>query len=83
MTPRANNARAAVSGEMSPPTPMDRSLLSEPLLTPEDVSVLLGVKRATIYELTRARRLPHVKVGRATRFLRADLEHWLNEQRGG
>ncbi len=57
-------------------------LLSEPLLSPEDVAALMGVKRSTIYELARTGRLPYVKIGRATRFLRTDLERWLDQQRG-
>ncbi len=58
-----------------------RARLDEPLLTAHDVAGLLGVKPSTVYELTRAGRLPAVKVGRAIRFLRADLEAWLDRQR--
>jgi excisionase family DNA binding protein len=54
------------------PTP-----LSEPLLTADEVAALLRVPRSTVYELTRTRRLPHVKVGRRTLFVRADLETWV------
>jgi excisionase family DNA binding protein len=67
--------------QLGPPQPPAPAVLNEPLLTPNDVSVLLGVKRSTIYELTRSGRLPYVKVGRAIRFLRADLESWLDQQR--
>jgi len=34
-----------------------------------------------IYEAVRARRLPCVRVGRHVRFLRSDLEHWVDQQR--
>ena len=52
-------------------------LLAEPLLTADDVASLLRVPRSTIYELTRSRRLPHVKVGRRTLFVRSDLDAWI------
>jgi len=52
-------------------------LLAEPLLTADDVASLLRVPRSTVYELTRSRRLPHVKVGRRTLFVRSDLDAWI------
>ena len=55
--------------------------LSEPLLTADDVAELLRVPRSTVYELTRTRRLPFVKVGRRTLFVRVDLESWVVENR--
>ena len=55
--------------------------LHEPLLTPDDVAALLGIRRSTIYDLARTGRIPHLKVGRALRFLRTDLEAWLDQQR--
>ena len=51
--------------------------LSEPLLTADEVAALLRVPRSTVYELTRTRRLPHVKLGRRTLFLRGDLDAWV------
>ncbi|MGH2955208.1 MAG: helix-turn-helix domain-containing protein [Solirubrobacterales bacterium] len=56
-------------------------VLSEPLLRPEQVASLLGVRRSSVYEYVRAGRLPHVKVGRHLRFLRSDLEGWVLRQR--
>ena len=38
---------------------------------------VLEVPRSTVYELTRSRRLPHVKVGRRTLFVRSDLDAWI------
>jgi excisionase family DNA binding protein len=52
-------------------------LLSEPLLTADDVASLLRVPRSTVYELTRSRRLPHIKIGRRTLFARRDLDAWI------
>jgi excisionase family DNA binding protein len=51
--------------------------LSEPLLTADEVAALLRVPRSTVYELTRSRRLPFVKVGRRTLFARVDLDAWV------
>jgi excisionase family DNA binding protein len=47
-------------------------LLAEPLLDANEAARLLKVPRSTLYELVRSRNLPHVKVGRALRFTRAD-----------
>jgi excisionase family DNA binding protein len=58
-------------------TDADRTPLSEPLLTADEVAALLRVPRPTIYELTRTRRLPHIKVGRRTLFVRLDLDAWI------
>ena len=55
--------------------------LAEPLLTADEVAALLRVPRSTVYELTRTRRLPHLKVGRRTLFVRGDLDAWVIEQR--
>jgi excisionase family DNA binding protein len=58
-----------------------RTPLSEPLLTADEVAALLRVPRSTIYELTRTRRLPHIKVGRRTLFVRVDLDAWVAANR--
>jgi excisionase family DNA binding protein len=73
---RLSNDALTING--APPTPRP---LSEPLLTADEVAALLRVPRSTVYELTRTRRLPHVKVGRRTLFVRGDLDAWVIEQR--
>jgi excisionase family DNA binding protein len=50
-------------------------------LTADEVAALLRVPRSTVYELTRTRRLPHVKVGRRTLFVRVDLDAWVMANR--
>lgn len=60
---------------------LERTPLSEPLLTADEVAALLRVPRSTVYELTRSRRLPFVKVGRRTLFVRLDLDDWVVENR--
>jgi excisionase family DNA binding protein len=44
------------------------------LLTAEEVAKLLGVRPATIRQWRWQRRLPAVKLGRAVRFRREDIE---------
>jgi excisionase family DNA binding protein len=51
--------------------------LAEPLLDAKEAARLLRVPRSTLYELVRSRDLPHIKVGRALRFTRADLAVWI------
>ena len=59
------------------PNGATRTPLSEPLLTADEVAALLRVPRSTVSELTRTRRLPHIKVGRRTLFVRVDLDAWV------
>ncbi len=56
---------------------LEPPVLSEPLLTADDAAELLRVRRSTVYELARNRRLPHVRVGRRILFVRADLAAWV------
>jgi excisionase family DNA binding protein len=58
-------------------------LLAEPLLDANEAARLLKVPRSTLYELVRSRGLPHVKVGRALRFTRADLAIWIADNSYG
>ena len=57
--------------------------LEEPLLTPADAAQLLVVKTSWIYEAVRDGRLPCVRIGRHIRFLRSDLERFVDKQRDG
>jgi excisionase family DNA binding protein len=52
----------------------DTAAAGEAMLTPEEAAGFLGVGRATIFRWMRDGKLGHVKVGRATRFRRRDLE---------
>jgi len=72
------------SPDISPTDPAaTASPLSEPLLDSDAAATLLSVRRSWVYEAVRDGRLPHVKVGRHIRFLRADLESWVFAQRRG
>jgi len=54
--------------------PLDRQLL-----TADEVAELLRLPVSTIYDLARTGRLPRLKIGRALRFSRSDLEVHLAE----
>ena len=53
--------------------------LDHRLLAAQDVAELLRLPVSTIYELARTGRLPHLRIGRALRFSRQDLEAHLAE----
>ena len=74
---RATTGGSPITNGVTGPPPTNVSVLAEPLLTADDVASLLRVPRSTVYELTRSRRLPHVKVGRRTLFVRSDLDAWI------
>lgn len=46
----------------------------EQSMTVEEVSKLLRVSRQTIYNMIRAGKIPHFRVGNKVRFHRADIE---------
>jgi excisionase family DNA binding protein len=54
------------------------------LLDADDVASLLGIRRSTVYELSRRRYdpLPRIKLGKAVRFHRQSVEEWLGRQTG-
>ncbi len=64
-------------------TMSEPQLLTEPLLDASEAARLLRVPRSTLYELVRSRGLPHIKVGRALRFTRADLAAWIADHSYG
>lgn len=74
-----NGSRHVGGGAVIDPPPSEAT--PEALLTPAEAADLLRVPRGWVYEATRSRGLPHLKLGRYTRFLRSDLEAWVNEQR--
>jgi excisionase family DNA binding protein len=65
-----------MSGESRP-----AASLAEPLLDAAAAAKLLAVKPSWVYEAVRSRRIPHLKIGRHIRFLRSDLEAWIDSQR--
>jgi excisionase family DNA binding protein len=53
--------------------------LEEPLLDTKEAAQLLHVPQSTLYELVKSCRIPHVRLGRALRFTRAELGRWVVE----
>ncbi|ACZ40246.1 helix-turn-helix domain-containing protein [Sphaerobacter thermophilus] len=55
------------------------------LYTINDVTALTRISRSTIYEHIAAGRLKVVRIGRAVRITRGELERWISdlEERGG
>lgn len=49
------------------------------LMTVEEVSDYLRVKRSTVYEWARSGRIPAVKVGRLWRFETEKIEAWVRD----
>ena len=47
----------------------------------DQAAAYLGCTPDTLRVWTSKRRIPFVKVGRLTRFLKADLDDWLNQRR--
>jgi excisionase family DNA binding protein len=60
-------------------------VLDCPLLTAEEVALLLAVPRSSVYEYARRRvdPLPSVLIGRHRRFDRRSVERWLSAQLAG
>ncbi len=52
---------------------------TDPLLTADEVARVLRVTRAWVYTETRARRIPHVRLGRYVRYRRSAVEAWVAE----
>jgi excisionase family DNA binding protein len=52
------------------------------LLTLSEVSTFLKVPKSTIYKLARERRLPGHKVGKHWRFVREEIEAWVQNAGG-
>ena len=80
---RSNEAanRNGRAGQLVLETVPVSASLNEPLLTPAQAAALLAVRPSWIYEAVRAGRLPCIRIGRHVRFLRSDLERWVDRQR--
>src|SRR5579883_486964 len=76
---------SAQQGQSQRTIPMSthtRATLQEQILTPEDVSKLLGVAEATLADWRSQRHGPaYVKAGRKVIYLLRDLESWMERQK--
>lgn len=48
------------------------------LLTAQEVSELLSVKKSYVYFLTHSKKIPHIKIEGLLRFRRSQIEAWLS-----
>jgi len=53
--------------------------LDKEYLTPKDLSNLFGIKKPTIYKLTKD--IPHYQIGNSIRYKKEDVSKWLAEQK--
>lgn len=53
------------------------------LLRPEDVQSILRIGRSKVYEMIARGELPVVRIGRAVRIPRDELERWVAEHTAG
>jgi len=59
---------------------MSVNMIVDRLLTVQDISGLLGVKKSYIYHLTYQRKIPHLKIHGHLRFRKSDIDRWLRSQ---
>ena len=57
--------------------------MNDQLLTARQVAQLLAVPESWVREATRQNTLPHLRLGRYRRYLRADILAWLQDQKHG
>ena len=53
------------------------------LLDAEAVAAMLGMTKDWVYAEARADRIPHIKLGRCTRFRREAIEDWIRDRERG
>jgi len=51
------------------------------ILNKDDLADYLKVSLKTVCYLLYSKQLPKIKIGREYRFLKDDIDHWLNKQR--
>lgn len=56
-------------------------LASKNVLTFEDLVLLTGLSKSTLYRLTCTRKIPHYKKGKCCFFDRNEIEAWMKENR--
>jgi excisionase family DNA binding protein len=69
-------ARRAL-GVAAEPSPGGHRPTIDPLLTADEVAVMLKVTKAWVYAETRAKRIPHVPLGRYVRYRRSAVLQWI------
>ncbi|MDX9823280.1 MAG: helix-turn-helix domain-containing protein [Syntrophales bacterium] len=60
---------------------MDQTPKNENLLTIEELSEYLNIKRKTLYSKLESGEIPHYKIGRLVRFRMGEVDAWLERSR--
>ena len=55
--------------------------MAKELLSVDDLSEYLNIKKSTIYCLVENRKLPHYRIGRLIRFKQGDVDAWMEKQK--
>jgi excisionase family DNA binding protein len=55
--------------------------LKKKWLTVEELAEYLSIKKSTVYDWTHRKAIPHYKRGHVVRFLREDVDSWLEQYR--
>jgi excisionase family DNA binding protein len=74
--PRRVGARRGLGVAVQPGAGAPR-IATDPLLTADEVAELLQVTKAWVYAETRAKRIPHVPLGRYVRYRRSAVLAWI------
>jgi excisionase family DNA binding protein len=74
-----NNALLATTNK---PADSDGGLNGH-ILTVAEVAHFLRVPKSTVYKLARLGQIPASKIGKHWRFLRSDLQHWMETRANG
>jgi excisionase family DNA binding protein len=59
----------------------DQNIPIDPLLTIDEVCMLLKLEPQTIYQLTYRGRIPHFKIANRLRFRRSEIVEWIEKHK--
>ncbi len=76
--PQSRRARRSLGAMAQTPLGAERVGM-DALLTADEVAALLQVTKAWVYAETRAKRIPHVPLGRYVRYRRSAVIAWITE----
>ena len=65
----------------TPQTPPTIAPAPRLLLRPADAAEVVGLSERLLWSLTKAGKIPVLRIGRATRYALKDLEEWIERQR--
>lgn len=55
--------------------------MKPPLMDMTAASAHLGITKNTLYSWVSQKRVPHVKIGRLTKFIQSDIDAWIEKQK--